>query len=88
MILALWVIWFVRAEIVRYEVAETARLESESAGYDLQTPVAGRVVVSRLALGRRVHAGEDDVVFAELVGRVRRWPLAWPKAARRKARGG
>lgn len=57
-ILALWVIWFVRAEIVRYEVAETARLESESAGYDLQTPVAGRVVVSRLALGRRVHAGE------------------------------
>jgi hypothetical protein len=45
------------------------------------------VVEAGVSVKGRVHAGEDDVGLAELVGRVRRWPLAWPKAARRKAGG-
>jgi membrane fusion protein (multidrug efflux system) len=57
-VLALWLLWFFRAQVARYEVTDSARLETEQAGYDLQTPVAGKVVTSNLALGRSVGAGE------------------------------
>lgn len=54
----MWLFWFFRAEVSRFEVTESARLEADRAGYELQTPVAGRVLSSNLALGREVEAGE------------------------------
>ena len=58
LVLALWLLWFFRAQVARYEVTDSARLETERAGYELQTPVAGKVVTSNLALGRAVEEGE------------------------------
>jgi membrane fusion protein (multidrug efflux system) len=57
-IVGLWLVWFLRAEVNRYEVTDRARLEAESAGYEIQTPVAGRVVTSNLSLGRNVQSGD------------------------------
>ena len=47
--------------------------------------VSGRaesVVEAGVSVKGRVHAGEDDVALDELVSRIRRWPLAWPRRAR------
>src|SRR4051812_12985502 len=57
-VLGLWFVWFFRAQVARYEITETARLEVDGAGFELQAPVAGRVVGSHLELGREVDAGE------------------------------
>jgi membrane fusion protein (multidrug efflux system) len=57
-VLGLWLAWFLRAEVNRYEVTDQARLETESAGYEIQSSVAGRVVSSNLSLGRNVQAGD------------------------------
>jgi membrane fusion protein (multidrug efflux system) len=82
-ILALWLIWFLRADIGRYEVADTARLESDSAGYDLQAPVAGRVVASRLVLGRQVQKGE---ILVEIEADGQRLALREVEARRQAVR--
>jgi uncharacterized cysteine cluster protein YcgN (CxxCxxCC family) len=50
--------------------------------------VSGRaesVVEAGVSVRGRVHAGEDDVMLDELLSRIRRWPLAWPRRAKRKA---
>ena len=47
--------------------------------------VSGRadsVVEAGVSVKGRVHAGEDDVSLEELLSRIRRWPLAWPRRAR------
>jgi hypothetical protein len=47
--------------------------------------VSGRaetVVEAGVSVMGRVHASEDDVSLAELVDRVRGWPLKWPARAR------
>lgn len=46
-----------------YAVTQTARLEVDQAGHPIAAPVAGRIVVNRLVVGRQVEAGE---VLAEL----------------------
>lgn len=53
-----WTAWFTLARVAVIEVAETARLEVDESAYSLEATVAGRVTVSRLALGQEVHAGE------------------------------
>ncbi len=47
--------------------------------------VSGRaetVVEAGVSVKGRVHASEDDVSLAELVERVKNWPLKWPPRAR------
>src|SRR4051812_16228883 len=39
-------------------MSQHARLELDDSVHPISTPIAGRVVVSRLALGKRVEAGE------------------------------
>src|SRR6266496_4333512 len=66
MILALigaWAAWFVLARVPVYESSLTARVEVDGAMRPIDAPLAGRIVVSNLALGRRVRAGE---ILAEL----------------------
>jgi multidrug resistance efflux pump len=57
-LLAAWTTWFLTAPVARYETSERARIEVDRAGYSVQAPLDGRVIASRLALGRVVEAGE------------------------------
>jgi multidrug resistance efflux pump len=62
-LVAAWIGWAFRARIIRYEVADRARLEVTAAAYPIQATVSGRLVADGLVLGRDVHAGE---ILAEL----------------------
>jgi len=53
-----WGAWFLLARVAVYEVTQNARLEVDRAAYPIATPVAGRVAVTRLAVGQEVQAGE------------------------------
>jgi membrane fusion protein (multidrug efflux system) len=55
--------WSVLARVTVYEVTATARLEVASAAHAVAAPVAGRVVETRLTLGRQVAAGDVLVVL-------------------------
>ena len=62
-LLGAWGTWFVTARVTMYEVTQSARLEVDQAVHPIATPVAGRLVVTHLVVGRAVEAGE---VLAEL----------------------
>jgi multidrug resistance efflux pump len=57
-LLGAWTAWLFLARISRYETTDSARLEVGPAAHLVQAPYNGRVVASRLALGRNVQAGE------------------------------
>src|SRR5207247_5691290 len=57
-LLAAWLAWFFLARIPLYEQANTGRIEATSAVRNLDAPVGGRVVATRLEMGREVQAGE------------------------------
>lgn len=57
-LLAAWAGWFVLGEVTVYEATAEARLEVDRAPHPIAPEVAGRVVSSRLELGREVRAGE------------------------------
>jgi membrane fusion protein (multidrug efflux system) len=52
-----WLAWFLFARVTVYAVSEAARLEVTSEPHPVSAPVEGKVVVSHLALGKRVEAG-------------------------------
>lgn len=56
--LGAWIAWLFLARVTVYEITESARIESEGAGYTVESAVAGRVVSTRLKLGREVKAGD------------------------------
>jgi multidrug resistance efflux pump len=60
-LLGIWGAWCCLARLAVYAVTDTARLEVERAAHPLETPVDGRVVATRLALGREVQEGEELV---------------------------
>ncbi len=68
-LLALWIAWFVSANISVYEVTERGRVEVDSAAHPVTALVPGRVVETRLLLGREVENGE---VLVELDSDVQR----------------
>jgi multidrug resistance efflux pump len=53
-----WCWWAIRAHVTLYEVSTQARVELDSATYPIESPLAGRVVQTKLRVGERVHAGE------------------------------
>jgi multidrug resistance efflux pump len=67
-----WLAWAFRSQITRYEVSDSARLEVDQAAHPIEAGVAGRLAVSRMVLGREVHAGE---VVAELDSHAQRLNL-------------
>jgi multidrug resistance efflux pump len=58
LLLAAWAGWFVLGEVTVYEATAEARLEVARAPHPIAPQVGGRIVSSRLELGREVHAGE------------------------------
>ena len=57
-ILVAWSGWFFWARVGLYEVSHSARLEVATAPYDVDSPVAARLVRSTLVLDRQVQQGE------------------------------
>lgn len=63
-----WALWAAVSRVTIYETSDSARVEAAGAAYPLQSGTTGRVVSSRLTLGREVRAGdilvemEDDDV--------------------------
>jgi multidrug resistance efflux pump len=57
-VLAAWTAWLLFARVSLYEVADTARLEVVGAVHPVQSPSAGRVVATHLAIGKQVKAGD------------------------------
>jgi multidrug resistance efflux pump len=57
-VLAGWGAWAAGARVTLYEVSRQARLEVDRAVHPVEAPVSGRVVESRLVLGRDVVEGE------------------------------
>jgi membrane fusion protein (multidrug efflux system) len=53
-----WGAWMGLARVPVYEVSQLARLEVDRAVHPLAVPLAGRVVVTHLAVGREVQAGD------------------------------
>ena len=70
-LLACWVGWSLFAQIILYEVTDTARLEVGQEAHALQASVAGRVVATRLVLNTEVQAG-DVLVELDAEGERRR----------------
>src|SRR5262245_4003431 len=56
--IAAWFVWAVMARVTLYETSAQARLEVDHAVHSIESPVAGRVIESRLSLGQEVAAGE------------------------------
>src|SRR5262245_54098210 len=65
LLLTAWGLWFWLARVTVYVAADAARLEVDRAAHPLEATVSGRVVSSRLLIGREVTAGE---VLVELDG--------------------
>jgi membrane fusion protein (multidrug efflux system) len=57
-LLAAWLAWFVLGRVAVYEVTSAARLEVNQATRSVDALADGRIVVTRLELGRAVRAGD------------------------------
>ena len=57
-LLIAWIAWFGFGRVTIYEVTSQARLEVQIAAHPVAAPVGGRIVETRLAVGREVRAGE------------------------------
>jgi membrane fusion protein (multidrug efflux system) len=57
-VLSGWCWWTARAQVTLYELSRHARIELDSATYPVESPLAGRVVQTKLRVGESVHAGE------------------------------
>ena len=53
-----WLVWFLRSEVAVYEITDVARVEAAELAYRAEVPVGGKVVATRLALGREVAVGD------------------------------
>ena len=76
-LLGLWIAWALGARLSVYEVTSSARLEVALAAHRLEAGTTGRVVASRLDLGRQVAAGD---VLVELDSVIERRQLEEEKA--------
>lgn len=72
-----WSAWFVLVRVNLYEVSGHARLEVDQSVHSIETPVAGRIVRTRLELDAQVTAGE---VLVELDARQQELELGEARA--------
>ncbi len=60
-LLGAWAAWAALSHVTLRAVSDSARIEVDEAAYAVQSPMAGRVVRTYLALGKEVKAGEPLV---------------------------
>ena len=77
LVLGGWAAWLGMARVALYEVTDKARLEVDSAVHPLQSPGAGRVVATHLAMGKEVKIGD---ILVELDSDTERLHLAEEQA--------
>jgi adhesin transport system membrane fusion protein len=78
LLLSAWGAWFAFGRVTLYEVSRHARLEASAVARDVSPVEPGRLVASRLQVGRRVVAGE---VLVELDATRERQDLVEAEAA-------
>ena len=61
LLLALWLVWFLTADLPVYALSEAARLEVEQAVFPVAALAAGRMIEVRAVVGQEVASG--DVLF-------------------------
>jgi membrane fusion protein (multidrug efflux system) len=83
LLLGAWSAWFLAVQVAVYEVSHSARLEVDRAAHAVEAQVGGRVVTSRLGLGRQVAEGE---ILIELDASPLRLELEEQRARLRAAR--
>ncbi len=57
-LLAVWLLWFTLASVTLYEVSTSARLEVGTVPRAVSPAQSGRMIATRLSIGRRVTAGD------------------------------
>lgn len=72
LLFAAWGGWFFLSEVSVYALSDQARLEVETAVYDIQAPVSGRVTAVHMALGQQVN---DSTLLFELDAEAQRLAL-------------
>jgi multidrug resistance efflux pump len=77
LLLGAWGIWAACARVLQVEKSVTARLESAQSPHAIQSESSGRVLLSRLELGRKVVAGD---LLLELDARAERLQLQAQRA--------
>jgi membrane fusion protein, adhesin transport system len=72
-VLLVWLIWFLASGVTLYEVSQSARFEVGTSPRDVAPTQSGRLVTTRVAIGRHVRAGD---VLIELDAGTQRLRLA------------
>ncbi len=67
-----WLCWAHWARISLYEVTSKVRIEADSGIYQIDSPVSGRIVQSRLEVGRQLHRGDMLVEIDDLPDQLHR----------------
>lgn len=83
-LLGAWAAWFFGGTVVVRELSQAARLEVDRAVHPVSVEVGGRVIATRLAIGREVAAGE---VLVELDAEAERIALREAQARLADLRG-
>ncbi len=79
LLLAAWFGWFFLARVSLYELSESARVEVAAASSPVPAPVAARILVTHVTLGKEVGAG--DLLF-ELEARTEALELEAERSTR------
>jgi multidrug resistance efflux pump len=69
-LLLAWLAWFLLGRVAVYEVTDRARLEVKEAAHPVAAQVEGRVVETRLTIGREVRTGDVLVALDAEVERL------------------
>jgi membrane fusion protein (multidrug efflux system) len=72
-LLAGWIAWFLVAEVTVHEITDAGRIEVAEASHDVDAPIGGRVVATRIVLGLDVREGD---VLVELDAETEKRRLA------------
>jgi multidrug resistance efflux pump len=75
-LLVAWSAWFTRAGVTVHEVTDAGRIEVAQASHDVDAPIGGRVVATRIVLGLDVKEGD---VLVELDAETEKRKLAEEK---------
>jgi membrane fusion protein (multidrug efflux system) len=68
-----WGTWFTCADVTVHEVTEAGRVEVVQQSHDMDTPIGGRVIATRIALGLDVNEGD---ILVELDAETEKRKLA------------
>lgn len=66
-----WLSWFVFMNVTLYEVSQAGRIEVEQAAHVIMAPIAGKITVISMRLGKAVKAGENLIELDDHTEKLR-----------------